>query len=188
MIDISLNDNNTFSPNGEEVKVMTIIRRNGDQYDVLLDAEDYEIQNQYTWSIDTSRPDGKPRVMRHDVLPDGKRRVHLLHRDILNAPHGMEVDHINGNQLDERRCNIRLCTHAENMRNRQKFRNCSSQYKGVSMDKNSNTWIAHIQVNGVQKYLGGFTTEIDAAKAYNEAAKALYGEFALPNNLPRENN
>lgn len=96
-------------------------------------------------------------------------------------PTSQEVDHINGNGLDCRRGNLRLCTKSENQRNRRPNQNGTSGYKGVGWYKKYNCWRVRIQVNGKKQHIGYFDNEIDAATAYDNAAKQLHGEFARLN-------
>lgn len=105
-----------------------------------------------------------------------------MHRVILDAPADMCVDHINGNPLDNRRENLRLCTRAENNRAKHRVKSGkTSRYKGVYLMKKTGKWIAGVRAHGKYKRLGSFENEADAARAYNEAAKQYYGEFAVLN-------
>lgn len=106
-----------------------------------------------------------------------------MHRVIVGAPDGLEVDHINGNKLDNRRCNLRVCTHEQNMANRRKHHNNTSGYTGVVWIKDQRCWRAEIKVGGQKKYLGRFENAEDAARAYDEAALRFKGEFAKTNNV-----
>lgn len=108
-------------------------------------------------------------------------KIVLLHRFILNPPDNVEIDHRDGNALDNRRFNIRECSHSENMHNQRPQVNKSSRYKGVSWDKSRSKWYAQIRINSKQKSLGHFSDENEAAKVYNEAAKKLFGQFAYIN-------
>ena len=95
---------------------------------------------------------------------------------------GYEIDHKNRNRLDNRRENLRICTHSQNMANRRRSKNNTSGYKGVSWDTVHKGWHSQIggrKING--KTLGLFDIPEDAARAYDEAAKKLYGEFAILN-------
>jgi hypothetical protein len=90
------------------------------------------------------------------------------------------VDHINGDKTDNRRENLRLCTNAQNLRNG-KSRGGASKYKGVSFHKQNKNWVASIMVDGMAKHIGSFAREEDAARAYNDAAMMLHGDFARLN-------
>lgn len=105
-----------------------------------------------------------------------------MHRVITSAPPGMEVDHINGNGLDNRRGNLRVCTKSGNQRNqRVQSRAKTSVFKGVSRWKKNNRWAAFIKLGGRPTYLGSFKSEVDAALAYDAAARKHFGAFARTN-------
>ncbi len=104
-----------------------------------------------------------------------------LHREIMKASDGVHVDHISGDGLDNRRGNLRLCTHAENQRNRGSQSNNTSGFKGVSWNKSSGKWMAKIKVDGKAVHLGYFASKEDAARAYDTAATKYHGEFAKTN-------
>lgn len=105
-----------------------------------------------------------------------------MHRFITNAPKELEVDHINGNRLDNRKENLRICTKSQNLRNQHKT--CgSSKYKGVSWRVRANKWESRIYVDGKKLFLGLYSDEEDAAKAYDKAAIQHYKEFAKTNIL-----
>jgi len=101
----------------------------------------------------------------------------LMHRAILECPDGMVIDHINGNGLDNRRVNLRICSHAENLHNSRPMRGC--RYKGVWRRKGYDLWYAVVN----RKRVGSFRSEREAALAYNRAAKQEYGEFAYLNEV-----
>jgi hypothetical protein len=98
---------------------------------------------------------------------------------------GRVVDHRNNDGLDNRRANLRPATQSQNMINRPKKPNTASKYRGVRWDKSRNLWYSeiHFRYKGrrIRKFLGRFKNEIDAAKAYDEAAKKYHGEFARLN-------
>jgi hypothetical protein len=105
-----------------------------------------------------------------------------IHREIMNAPDGLLVDHKNGDGLDNRRSNLRLATHSQNQCNKLKIKTkVTSQYVGVHFDKRRSQWATSIRNNGKTIWLGRFDSEIDAAKAYDQAAKKHHGEFARLN-------
>ncbi|MGU3661083.1 HNH endonuclease [Methylobacterium fujisawaense] len=104
----------------------------------------------------------------------------LLHRLLLNAPADLEVDHRDGDTRNNRRSNLRIATHAQNMANRRMLRNNTSGFRGVSF-RVGRGWCAEIYANGVRKHLGYFREAVIAARAYDVAASSLHGEFAALN-------
>lgn len=105
-----------------------------------------------------------------------------MHRLIMGAARGQVVDHRNHNGLDNRRENLRLCTNAENLRNRLPNKVAVSRFKGVKRG-HRNRWRAVIQVDGERFSLGAFETEELAARQYDRAARLMHGEFALTNEM-----
>jgi len=105
-----------------------------------------------------------------------------MHRQVIHIPKHMVCDHINRNGLDNRKPNLRPATVSQNLCNRAKRKTKTrSKYKGLEWDKTQRRWKARIQLNGKKINLGSFTNEIDAAKAYDKAAKKLFKEFACLN-------
>jgi hypothetical protein len=105
-----------------------------------------------------------------------------MHHLVIDIPDGMVCDHINHNGLDNRLANLRPVTHMQNVWNRRKFKSPSrSKYKGVDFAKDMKRWRARIRVNGKRIYLGSYKNEIDAAKAYDKAAKKYHGPYAAIN-------
>lgn len=104
-------------------------------------------------------------------------RTQTLHRLLLDAQPGQSVDHINGNPMDNRRANLRLCSHAENMQNRRIHRNNSTGFKGVWFDARRGTFRAQVSAFGKKHCLGSFTSAQEAAQAYLAKAAELHGEF-----------
>lgn len=106
-----------------------------------------------------------------------------LHRLIMDAPDGVEVDHKDGNGLNCQRANLRLATRSQNQWNRGKQANNTSGYKGVYWHKQRDKWHAQIAVNGKRVHLGYFATAEAAAAAYDNAARELHGAFARTNGV-----
>lgn len=154
----------------------------------LVDEEDYERVSQYKWCACYHPNPGGGGVFRAvcNYTQEGKARSRLLHRFVLNAPSGVEVDHVDrGRSLDCRRYNLRLATHSQNLANQRKtLRPTSSRYKGVTRVSARNRWRAQLKTRGRNNYLGDFTHEDDAARAYNAAATIHFGQFALLNVVP----
>lgn len=110
--------------------------------------------------------------------------VVLMHNLICLTNPGQEVDHIDGNKLNNQKSNLRACTRSQNHANSRLQKNNKSGVKGVSFDSRHQKWHAHIKINGKQKNLGLFKDINDAAEAYRKAAVGAFGEFANPvNNL-----
>lgn len=107
-------------------------------------------------------------------------QVGALHRFVIGAPKGRNVDHINGDPLDNRKENLRLATHGQNMMNKHVAWGLS-KYKGVIWNKKQSSWLVRVAANGGREFVGAFRDEIEAAKAYNDAALRLHGEYAALN-------
>jgi len=109
----------------------------------------------------------------------------LMHREImgLSPGDGLEVDHISGDRLDNRKCNLRICTPNENSLNRGLYKNNTSTYKGVVFHKNHEKFMAQIAFGKKNVHLGYFECPKEAAAAYNAAAQKYFGEFAKLNQI-----
>lgn len=141
-----------------------------------VDDEDYDWLSKYTWSYKT-----RGYAMRCDRSRGDRFRNVQMHREILNAKPGTVVDHINGDTLDNRKSNLRVCTQSQNTQNSKRRRDNVSGYKGVH--PNGRNWAAQIKVNGTQIHLGTFKTKEEAARVYNEAAALHFGTFARLNEV-----
>ena len=139
----------------------------------FIDDEDYPIVLQHTWHCShygyiATRHNGS---------------ILFLHRLIMNTPNEIKTDHINGNKLDNQKSNLRVCTTAQNSRNRKKKPGCSSKYKGVYWDKFK--WHSQITYNFKTMHLGLFNNEEEAAMAYNIKATEFFGEYANLNKIEK---
>lgn len=105
----------------------------------------------------------------------------LMHRIILNAGKTQSVDHKNGNGLDNRKNNIRLCSHQQNMMNRKMPCHNTSGYKGVTWDKQMKKWRAQLRHSKTNSYVGLFSNIVEAAKEYDKKAREVFGEYARTN-------
>jgi len=140
---------------------------------VLLDFDDFPIIHRYQWSVGT-----------HGYATTGSGIGQLLmHRLLMNANADVVVDHINRDKLDNRRCNLRVCSPHENCFNRAAQCNNKRGYRGVCSNI-TGKWIAQIVHNGHPTYLGSYNTAEEAANAYDSAAAILFGRFAW-RNLPQ---
>lgn len=154
----------------------------------IVDEKDYDFLNQWKWYFALPRRNKTGYAQRIEWIKDskgkntGKCKGIRLHRLLMNPPMGMQVDHINGNSLDNRRSNLRICTVAENIVNRSHPKNNKSGYKGVHQDY-TGKWEASIGYDHKRFYLGLFVDKKDAARAYNKRAKKLFGKYAKLNKV-----
>ncbi|MHC4565348.1 MAG: AP2 domain-containing protein [Planctomycetota bacterium] len=148
----------------------------------IVDPEDFDWLNKYKWHA--KRVPAGFYAGRAGPLRNGKSGKPIpMHRQLLKVGRGMVVDHINHDGLDNRRANLRPATLAQNSRNRRKVKTAGhySKYKGLTWYKSSKQWRAMIMTDGKSKSLGYFDDEIEAARAYDAAARELHGEFAALN-------
>ena len=149
-----------------------------------VDADDYGRLNQHKWYALWSKNTRSFYAARKSRGEEGARREIQMHRVVMNTPQHLQTDHINHDTLDNRRENLRNCTRAENQHNSRPHVRGVSAFKGVSWHKLRAKWQAKIMVAGRRKFLGLFPDEVEAAKAYDEAAAQHFGGFAHIN-LPR---
>lgn len=150
---------------------------------VIVNDEDFDFLNHWKWRIG---PFGY--AIRTQHLLRGKKNTNktktiLIHRVIMNAPFGIDVDHINHNRLDCRKINMRLCTRGENGLSKVAHKNKIIPYKGVYFEPRLGKYRVLIGVNYKSKHIGLFVDIKDAARAYNEAAKKYFGKFAYLNTI-----
>lgn len=145
--------------------------------EVLVDDADIPLVGQYKWHLSHNGY-----VVRR-VRIDGRKPIIYLHRAIMSADWAGDIDHINGDRLDNRRQNLRYATRSENNMNARARKGTASRHKGVTWHKQDRLWWAYIKHEGKQRSLGMHKTEADAARAYNAAAKRLFGDFARLNHI-----
>jgi hypothetical protein len=149
----------------------------------LIDVEDAHLAA-FAWHA-ICEDNGWWYAARHEPRPS--KRILRLHREVLGVTDPrVYVDHGNSDGLDCRRSNLRAATNTQNQHNRVLARSNTSGFKGVSLLRQTGKWQAAIKANGRKLYLGQFARPEDAARAYDDAARANHGEFARLN-FPREN-
>lgn len=142
----------------------------------IIDIEDYDIVSQHKWYA--SFASHALYYASTNIRVDNKKTIMVMHRFIMGARHGQVIDHINGNSLDNRRCNLRECAQSDNVKNTRIPTTNKSGLKGAHWDKRSRKWIARIAVDGKQIHLGTFSTPQEAHEAYCAAALKYHGAFA----------
>lgn len=154
-----------------------------------VDDSDYEILSRFRWRAQVwrrRRKDGTIVENRYAARSGGKRLI-LMHRAIMRDPPGREIDHRNGDGLDNQRGNLRIATHQQNQANRRSTRSASG-FRGVRRDEDRSgakrQWRAYINYNGKPHHIGRFETPTEAARMYDQVAKIVWGEFATLN-FPR---
>jgi hypothetical protein len=162
-------------PTGENVKMIPLTQG----FYTYVDAEDFEWLNQWHWHAYGG----------YAGRCEKGKRVYM-HREIMQPPEGMVVDHVNGNGFDNTRANMRNVTREDNMHNQRKHAGTASIYKGVTRGQSSKgSWCARVAWRGHRLTAGTFASEAEAARAYDRLAVELFGEHArvnFPEEWPRE--
>ena len=138
----------------------------------LIDDEDYALILLFHWFYDSHQ------YARTKKLSGGSMSMHRL---LIKPQTGYEIDHIDGNRINNQRKNLRIVTHKQNQANQGKHIRKTSQYKGVCWRKDVNKWIAYIETNNKPTHLGYHLSEVEAARAYDRAALDMFGEYARLN-------
>ena len=151
---------------------------------VIVDDEDYEslMEHSWAWVPSTSSNQNPGYAVRKGNKRRGEPRTVQMAREILDAPKGVMVDHINLNTLDNRKENLRFASCQQNGFNRPKpDMPCTSRFKGVLRRRNKTNWMARIKYNGRHVELGNYESEETAAAAYNFASRIFFGRYRHEN-------
>lgn len=151
-----------------------------------VDDEDFEQLNQFNWHarLDITKSNNCYAQRRDYSKQLKKPKMIKMHRVIMGVTDPkIQIDHIDGNGLNNQKSNLRIASNAQNSYNSKKYKNSLSPFKGVYFHKATRKWSARLAFNKKRIYLGEFETELEAARAYNVAAKQYFGEFARINVL-----
>lgn len=163
--------------------ILKILRKKENKYyNVLIDDEDFNKIKNYKWYIEINRKN-QIRSVLSVFISNGKKKTIRMHSLILNT--NKIIDHKDLNVLNNQKNNLRICTHKQNLCNRNIFKNNSSGYKGVVFIKKIQKFKAQIKHDGIQEYIGYFNTKEEAAIAYNLKANFYFKDFALLNNIKK---
>lgn len=145
----------------------------------IIDDEDFDRISKFKWSAHNR---GRTFYAITNILINGRYKTQGMHRLIIeDNPLKSDIDHIDGNGLNNQKSNLRICTNRQNQMNTKPRKNCTSHYKGVSLHKTTNKWRSRITVEGKLIYFGLFDNEEYAARVYDDAAMKYFGEFARLN-------
>lgn len=161
-------------------KEIQLFGKFGEGLYALVDDEDYDRVNQHRWHV------GNNGYIKTFVGGRKNAKCILMHRLIMNPSEDLEVDHRDGNKLDNRRSNLRVAERSQNARNLRRHKKFSSRFKGVSWNAARYVWEAELTFDNHPVYLGQFASEIQAAQAYNDGALRYFGEFASLNIINKD--
>jgi hypothetical protein len=136
----------------------------------IVDDDMHEMYGKYNWTQHTKG------FACRSMKMEGKWKTVFLHRLVMNVPQGKEVDHINGDRLDNKKSNLRICSREDNAKNRMKRYDSQQPFKGIRLRKGR--WEVNLQCDKKAYYLGRYNTAIEAAKVYDKYAKKYFGQFA----------
>ena len=143
----------------------------------IVDDKDYEKLSKHRWYYNQGY------ALRAITLDSGNQAWIKMHTAIMGKIKGLEIDHINGDRLDNRKENLRHVTHLQNVQNKASDKNTSSQYKGVHWCKERKRWKSQIAIDGKHYHLGLYRNEKDAAYVYNVWAEYFFGAYARLNTV-----
>lgn len=169
-----MKESNTVHSSGQGAQTISLSGKRGTGSCAIVSDDDYASLSHHTWHLIAGGYAGRTGTI------NGRRIVIYMHRQILGFPVGQDVDHINGDRLDNRRENLRAASRSQNNYNRRKRREGkSSLYRGVTWCRNKKRWMAQIWAMGKHVVVGYFRDEQEAARARDGAALALHGDFAV---------
>ena len=144
-----------------------------------FDLEDYDKIKDYCWFLDNRG------YILTNTFGSKNQKMIQMHRLLMNYPKNKDVDHINHNTKDNRKSNLRICSHCDNQKNMKLCSDNTSGVTGVSWDKSKNNWIAYIQSNNKSIYIGRYSDFDEAVKMRKEAEKIYFGEYSYDESMKK---
>ena len=169
-------DLNEFVVEGNICKIFLYDQKSEKIAETIIDVEDFEKCKGHKWGLSKG-------YVRNRFI--GSLAGFLLN---VKTTYKIVVDHKNGNSLDNKKSNLQVISNQQNKMKQKPQRNNTSGHRGVTWDRNCGKWYSQIGHNGKANYIGSFLTKAEAAFAYNEKAKELFGEFAILNNIRQRGN
>lgn len=148
---------------------------------VLVDDSDYEWLSQWKWQYNVNGYATRGKYIKGSGRKNQRNSLIYMHRIIMNTSEKMEVDHINGKGLDNRKSNLRNCTFSQNRMNSRVRKDSKSGYKGIRFVENRKKWYVSIATNRKRIFLGYYVNKTEAIESYNQAARKYFNEYALLN-------
>lgn len=143
-----------------------------------VDDSDYDFLNKHKWTLAKGRLYHSIYAKRNIYIGYKKHKTVYMHSVLLNTPHGMDTDHIDGDGLNNQRHNLRICSRADNLKNRKSQSNNISGFKGVCWDNDKKKWRAYISCNKKWHHLGFFIDKLEAYKTYCSASLKYHKSFS----------
>lgn len=145
----------------------------------VVDEDDFGLVSAHKWHLFRRRK--TVYAIASVKLADGKWTTLYMHRLIMGARLGFQIDHIDGDGLNNRKANLRFATSSQNNQNRRPIRRAQSGYKGVYWNNNQGKWYTQICINRKKIHLGYFSNKEEAARSYDESARRYFGKYARTN-------
>lgn len=165
----------------KQIPLNVVRGKNKGKYFALVDDSEFTLVMKHHWHFHNVPKGHTAYAVTNVSYPSGKRSLITMHRLLMKFPKGKDIDHIDGNGLNNQRSNLRIASRGQNLCNRGKQSNNTTGFKGVSFNKHLRKYDSEITFRGKKFKIGHFTDKIDAAVAHDLWARDIHGEFAFTN-------